>query len=632
MAAVTLPIVTTYNNAGVKGAQGSLKSLVGSYATIGIATGAVSKLIQTAVTDASDLQETISKNKVIFGNSATDIEAWADGAAKNLGHSKKQAIDAADSFALFGKTAGLSGKPLLDFSKDFTGLATDMASFFNTKPEDAVAAIGSAFRGETEPIRKYGVMIDDASIKAQLLKDGLYDGSGALTAQQKILGVQKIIWEKTNIAQGDFLETSDGLANKSRILSAELDDLSAMAGSKLLPVVTDLTTIMNKGLTLATEKSTGETNKLVSAFGFLFKHLSPAGQLIKGMEQAASLLHLIAGESDSTAVVVTNTAAQFRDMDKLLSERYADSLKLTTTQTAALKKKTDELAASKKKAKEKAKDYADTLRERVVTAVDTVASSLQDAKDQLQSFADTTAESITGAVSLAEAFKTQTEAEENVADALKDRKDAYADAAKATKNVDDAMKKLIKTQKGDDADAILEATNDLTDAKLKLKEANDAVASSETAVTTAQNTAKNTSYSQVFSNQIEKAKHFAQNLTALVGQGLGKAGLAQLMNLGPVVGAQVTQEMLTGISGLTIESLNTSLGGLSTSAANLGLAAGNAFFGGNVAAGQAALSTVNNLQISVNAGLVSNPATVGRDIIEAILAAERLSGQVFVSA
>jgi hypothetical protein len=44
------------------------------------------------------------------------------------------------------------------------------------------------------------------------------------------------------------------------------------------------------------------------------------------------------------------------------------------------------------------------------------------------------------------------------------------------------------------------------------------------------------------------------------------------------------------------------------------------------------MGTVNNLQITVTAGLVSNPATVGRDIIEAILAAERLSGQVFVSA
>jgi hypothetical protein len=465
MAAVTLPIVTTYNNAGVKGAQGSLKSLVGSYATIGVATGAVSKLIQTAVTDASDLQETISKNKVIFGNSATDIETWADSAAKNMGQSKKDAIDAATSFAMFGKTAGMSGKDVVDFSKKFTNLATDMGSFFNTKPEDAVFAIGAAFRGEMEPIRKYNVVIDDAAIKATLLKDNLYDGSGALTAQQKILGVQKLIWEKTNDAQGDYLKTSEGLANKTKTLNAQLEDLSAEMGGKLLPVAEDLATIFGNVLTVATDKQEGETNKLSKAFGWLAKNVGPTSILIKGFEDTAKLLNLIAGESDKVAVAVTYTSAQFADMDKLLSARYAESLKLTAEQLAALKKKQEEAAAAQQKAKDKAKDYADTLRDRVVTAVDTVASSLQDAKDQLQAFADTTAESITGAVSLADAFKTQTDAEENIVNALKDRKDAYADAAKATKDVDDAMKKLIKTQKGDDADAILEATNDLTDAK-----------------------------------------------------------------------------------------------------------------------------------------------------------------------
>ena len=64
---------------------------------------------------------------------------------------------------------------------------------------------------------------------------------------------------------------------------------------------------------------------------------------------------------------------------------------------------------------------------------------------------------------------------------------------------------------------------------------------------------------------------------------------------------------------------------------NLGNVAGSAFFGGNVAAGQTALGSVKNYQITVNAGLVSNPQKVGQDIIDAILAAERLSGQVFAS-
>jgi hypothetical protein len=82
---------------------------------------------------------------------------------------------------------------------------------------------------------------------------------------------------------------------------------------------------------------------------------------------------------------------------------------------------------------------------------------------------------------------------------------------------------------------------------------------------------------------------------------------------------------------MSLGAFNEQLGGLATTAAGLGLAAGNAFFGGNVAAGQTAFDQAKTYQITVNAGLVSNPAQVGRDIIEAIKSAERLSGQVFVS-
>jgi hypothetical protein len=135
----------------------------------------------------------------------------------------------------------------------------------------------------------------------------------------------------------------------------------------------------------------------------------------------------------------------------------------------------------------------------------------------------------------------------------------------------------------------------------------------------------------VFQQQIADAKQFASNLQYLLGYGLSKDGLAQLINLGPTAGLEVTGDLINGGKGFTLQDLNQSLAGLSTSAAGLGLAGGNAFFGGNVAAGQTALDQAKTYQITVNAGLVSNPAQVGREIIEAIKSAERLSGQVFVS-
>jgi hypothetical protein len=303
---------------------------------------------------------------------------------------------------------------------------------------------------------------------------------------------------------------------------------------------------------------------------------------------------------------------------------YEEGLKPT-------KEELKDLAAKQDIAEKAAKRHADTLRTRLANAVKGVKNNLKDAEEQLQSFADATEDSITGMVSLSDAIRTQDDATKGVADSLKERKDAYADVASATKDVDDAMKKLTKTQAEDDTEAIISATEDLADAKIKLAEANDALAVSETNVNTAQKVQAESGYAQAFQKQIADAKKFASNLEYLTGYGLTKAGLSQLINLGPVAGLAVTQDLITSANGMTLASFNESLGSLASSAAGLGLAAGNAFFGGNVAAGQAALGTVNNLQITVTAGLVSNPAQVGRDIIEAIKSAERLSGQVFVS-
>jgi len=101
----------------------------------------------------------------------------------------------------------------------------------------AVQAIGAALRGESEPLRQYGVLLNDAALKAAALELGIYDGSGALTDQQKILAAQKVIFEQTSDAQGDFARTSDGLANSQRTLTAQIENLQTSIGQALLPVV-----------------------------------------------------------------------------------------------------------------------------------------------------------------------------------------------------------------------------------------------------------------------------------------------------------------------------------------------------------------------------------------------------------
>lgn len=199
-----------------------------------------------AIKLASDLGETTTKVGVIFGNNAQEIQSWARTTSTSFGQTTQQAMDAAATFAIFGKAAGLSGGELVGFSKNLVGLSADFASFYNTSPEEAITAIGAALRGESEPIRKFGVLLDDATLKAEAMKLGLYDGTGALDAQTKSLAAYNAILSQSTDAQGDFERTSDGLANQTRILSAEFTNLKTALGEGLITPTSTVVSSINE--------------------------------------------------------------------------------------------------------------------------------------------------------------------------------------------------------------------------------------------------------------------------------------------------------------------------------------------------------------------------------------------------
>jgi carbonic anhydrase/acetyltransferase-like protein (isoleucine patch superfamily) len=201
-----------------------------------IAAGAFAK---TGVDAFARIEDATGAAGVQFGKASADVVKFAQSASTSFGLSTGAALDAANTFGTMGKAAGLSGTDLAKFSTDFTGLAGDLASFKGTSPEQAIEAIGAALRGETEPIRAYGVLLDDASLRQEALSQGLIKTTKeALTPQQKVLAAQALIYKQTGDAQGDFARTSDSTANTAKRLAAETENASAKLGEQLAPAVT----------------------------------------------------------------------------------------------------------------------------------------------------------------------------------------------------------------------------------------------------------------------------------------------------------------------------------------------------------------------------------------------------------
>ena len=233
----------------------ALKAGAVAFAGLATAAGAFAlKIGKDAIGAASDFSEEISKARVIFGDASKDIEKFAETAADSLGQSKKQAVNAASTFATLGKAAGLTGKDLSKFSIGFVKLASDLASFNNTSPEDAIQAIGAALRGEAEPIRKYGILLNDATLKNEALALGLIKTTKeALSPANKVLAAQSAIYKQTSDAQGDFARTSDGLANSQRQLASNIEDVKIQLGEVLLPIVLQVSDVIKKTFVPAIE-------------------------------------------------------------------------------------------------------------------------------------------------------------------------------------------------------------------------------------------------------------------------------------------------------------------------------------------------------------------------------------------
>jgi len=206
------------------------------------ALGAIGAAAFDAVQLASDLEETGNKVGEIFGaDGRRQLEEYAATANRSLGQTRRQALDAAATFGIFGQAAGLSGSDLVDFSTELTTLASDLASFNNTDVDQAIVAIGAALRGESEPIRNYGVLLNDATLRSRALALGLVeDVNEQLSLQDKVLAAQAEILAQTTTAQGDFDRTADGLANRQRILTSRFEDFRTELGEQLLPVAEEL--------------------------------------------------------------------------------------------------------------------------------------------------------------------------------------------------------------------------------------------------------------------------------------------------------------------------------------------------------------------------------------------------------
>lgn len=203
----------------------------------------------------SDLAEVQNVVDVTFSKMNEQVNNFAQNAVFQFGLSETMAKKYTGTFGAMAKAFGFAEKEAYAMSTTLTGLAGDVASFYNITQDEAYTKLKSVFSGETETLKDLGIVMTQTALDQYALANGYGKTTSAMTEQEKVALRYAFVQQQLALAQGDFARTSDSWANQVRILKLQFDSLRASLGqgfiASLTPVIKVINTVMGKLVQLA---------------------------------------------------------------------------------------------------------------------------------------------------------------------------------------------------------------------------------------------------------------------------------------------------------------------------------------------------------------------------------------------
>ena len=267
----------------------------------------------------SDLAEVQNVVDVSFPTMSAKINDFAKGAAASFGLSETMAKKFTGTFGAMASAFGFTEKESLKMSTALTGLAGDVASFYNISQDEAYTKLKSVFTGETETLKDLGVVMTQTALDSYALANGYGKVTSKMTEQEKVALRYKFVTEQLTKASGDFARTSDSWANQTRLLSLQFDSLKASIGQGLInaftPIIKVINIVMQK-LNVLMEKFAQLTGK---AFGKQDTEDSVSGyeDMAVSADQAADSAANVGKSAKKAAKEVKNSTLSFDKINKL---------------------------------------------------------------------------------------------------------------------------------------------------------------------------------------------------------------------------------------------------------------------------------------------------------------------------
>jgi hypothetical protein len=684
MSNMFLNIVSTFKSDGIKqatsqlGAFGSVAGGLGStlgkvgatLAGFGLAAKAV-QFTSQSIDSARDLERNMYSLQTVFDGFAPTMQKFVEGAYE-IGLSQKDAAKASVFLGSVLKQSGFSMEDVTEETQKLVSLGVDLAATYGYDVQEALLGMTALFRGEYDPIEKFGVAMKQSEINSELAARGLDNLQGAARRNAEQVIRMELLYQRAADATGAFTGQSGNLFVEQKKLQAQFENMQASIGTQLLPVMVSLTEALVplveyigpkiaeavtaslpalQGLTNLIEDmsdqstTTGQTVEfLTTTIGDLFSFvaqnfgvLAQLALLIGGVTIALqafaaaltfitahpimATLTLLAGLFIIGANAANNLTTEL-EANKRAAESLNPELNATAYQAEFVGGKMGILAGATNNATKEARALRDELlRVQDLKIANTVFGGTGfSGLPQVRADANKKTTAAAAAASAAIKAAQEQAAREQLAAQQQAARDQLAAQQQAARDLADAQAQAFRTEEErlrKRADAYESFSDSVKSIFGGIKESILSAFSLPDLGNSVGSITRN------IKKLLEQTKNFARNITSLSQQGLTNDLLQQVIAAGPMQGGRLAAS-LAGAGAGFIGQLNQAygeFGGIASDIAGVGTTA--AFANREV---------INNYyQIEVSGGVGSGP-TIGKAIVDAIKSYERTSGAVWQGA
>lgn len=249
----------------------SLASAIGKvYATYWLLFRAIGK-VKESIDISSQLTEVQNVVDVTFGEYSSLVDKMAETSIVDFGMSELTVKQISSRFQAMGTAIGFSQGKMADMSIELTKLTADMASFYDVEQDAVAKSLQSIFTGETEPLRKYGLDLTNATLQEYANKKGIDAKVKSMTQAEKTLLRYQYVMDNTGAAQGDFARTANTWANQVRILKQNFESLATVVGGTFINALKPLVSALNTAMSYVIAFAETVSSALGKIFGWKYE-------------------------------------------------------------------------------------------------------------------------------------------------------------------------------------------------------------------------------------------------------------------------------------------------------------------------------------------------------------------------